>query len=78
MPSTSIYKLRQNKSVHSLLSKIKWYILETETAREAKMFFDEIGANSILIPYKGEEYDYKNDFMSIVIASVIKKVKLSS
>lgn len=72
--------MQKNKSIHSLLSKINWYILETETSQEVKIFFDEIGANSILIPYKGEEYDfeydYKNDFMSIIITHVIAHIRL--
>lgn len=82
MPFPSLYRMKKNKTIYPILSKITWYILENEKCREAKKFFDEIGANSILIPYKGEEYDldydYTNDFMSIIIASAIEKIKLSN
>jgi hypothetical protein len=81
-PFTSLYKLQENKPIHSLLSKITWYILDTETSHEAKTFFDNIGANSILIPYQGEkydfEYDYSKDFMSAIVNSVVEKISSSN
>jgi hypothetical protein len=77
-PDLSIYKLRKNKDIYCLLRKINWNVLEIEAYKDVTTFFDEINANYIVNPYRGEEYNYFADFISNALTCLIEKINLSN
>jgi hypothetical protein len=76
MPNLSVCNLRKKSDIYHLLSAIKWGILERENYLEAKTFLDEINASYTLIPDRGEEYNYFDEFVSSTIALYAPKIKL--
>jgi hypothetical protein len=75
--SLSILNLRLRTDIHHLLSNINWYIVETENSQEVIAFLNDINAIYTLIPYKGEEYNYFDDFLLNVLTSLSKNKDIS-
>ncbi|MFM7888320.1 MAG: hypothetical protein ACKPCM_16885 [Pseudanabaena sp.] len=76
-PDLSVYKLQIMKDIHYLLRKVNWTVLEVEGYQEVTKFFDEIKANYKVIPFRGQEYNYFNDFMSNVLTFLKQSINLN-
>ncbi|ELS33334.1 MULTISPECIES: hypothetical protein [Pseudanabaena] len=76
-PDLSVYKLQVMKDIHCLLCKVNWTVLEVEGYQEVTKFFDEIKANYKVIPFRGQEYNYFNDFMSNVLTFLKQSINLN-
>jgi hypothetical protein len=75
-PNLSIYNLRKNYDIYPLLSMIQWNVLEIDSYLEITNFLNEIKAGYTLIPYRGEEYNYFDDFVSNILSLYAPKIKL--
>lgn len=63
-PNLSIDNLCNKEEIYSLLSKIKWYVVDVEEPEEITSFLEKVGAEYTLLPYMGEDHDYFHDLIS--------------
>lgn len=69
-PNLSLNNLCNKEEIYPLLSKIKWYVIDVASSKVTS-FLEKIGAEYILLPYFGEDYDY---FQNLVYDSTLYPV----